>query len=38
VLKQFKARGTLSTGRERFTIHDVPALEALAMRRDRSLI
>ncbi|MEU5152833.1 Crp/Fnr family transcriptional regulator [Glycomyces sp. NPDC021274] len=38
VLKQFKARGTLSTGRERFTIHDIAAIEALAMRRDRSLI
>ncbi|MFG3343024.1 Crp/Fnr family transcriptional regulator [Glycomyces sp. NPDC048151] len=38
VLKQFKARGTVSTGRERFTIHDTAAIEALAMRRDRSLI
>lgn len=38
VLKQFKARGTVSTGRERFTIHDTTAIEALAMRRDRSLI
>jgi CRP/FNR family cyclic AMP-dependent transcriptional regulator len=38
VLKQFKARGTVSTGRERFIIHDTHAIEALAMRRDRSLI
>jgi CRP/FNR family transcriptional regulator, cyclic AMP receptor protein len=38
VLKQFKARGTVTTGRERFTLHDLPAIEALAMRRDRSLI
>jgi CRP-like cAMP-binding protein len=38
VIKQFKARGTVSTGRERFTVHDLPAIEALAMRRDRSLI
>lgn len=38
VIKQFKARGTVSTGRERFVIHDTAAIEALAMRRDRSLI
>jgi CRP-like cAMP-binding protein len=38
VMKQFKARGTVSTGRERFTIHDPHAIEALAMRRDRSLV
>ncbi|MEV3936983.1 Crp/Fnr family transcriptional regulator [Glycomyces sp. NPDC049804] len=38
VLKQFKALGTVTTGRERFTIHDTAAIEALAMRRDRSLI
>lgn len=38
VMKQFKARGTLSTGRERFTIHDTAAIEMIAMRRDRSLI
>jgi CRP-like cAMP-binding protein len=38
IFKQFKARGTVSTGRERFTVHDLPAIESLAMRRDRSLI
>lgn len=38
VIKQFKARGTVSTGRERFTVHDTHAIEVLAMRRDRSLI
>jgi CRP/FNR family cyclic AMP-dependent transcriptional regulator len=38
IFKQFKARGTVSTGRERFTVHDIPAIESLAMRRDRSLI
>lgn len=38
VIKQFKARGTVTTGRERFTIHDTTAVEAIAMRRDRSLI
>ncbi|MFC3494261.1 helix-turn-helix domain-containing protein [Glycomyces rhizosphaerae] len=38
VLKEFKDRGTVSTGRERFTIHDTAAIEALAMRRDRPLI
>jgi CRP-like cAMP-binding protein len=38
VLKQFKARGTVSTRRERFIIHDTVAIEALAMRRDRSVI
>jgi len=38
VMKQFKARGTISTGRERFIVHDPHAIEVLAMRRDRSLI
>lgn len=37
VIKQFKVRGTVSTGRERFTVHDLHAIEVLAMRRDRSL-
>ncbi len=38
VLKEFKVRGSVSTGRERFIIHDKTAIEVLAMRRDRSLI
>lgn len=38
VMREFKARGTITTGRVRFTIHDTTAVEALAMRRDRSLI
>jgi CRP/FNR family transcriptional regulator, cyclic AMP receptor protein len=37
VLRQLKARGTVSTGRERLIIHDTAAIEALAMRRDRSI-
>lgn len=37
VVKQFKARGTVSTGRERFIVHDTAEIEALALRRDRSL-
>lgn len=38
VMRQFKARGTVDTGRVRFTIRDTTAIEVLAMRRDRSLI
>ncbi|MDA1366783.1 Crp/Fnr family transcriptional regulator [Glycomyces algeriensis] len=38
VIRQFKTRGTIATGRVRFTIRDTAAIEALAMRRDRSLI
>jgi CRP/FNR family cyclic AMP-dependent transcriptional regulator len=38
VLKQFRARGTVSAGRDRITIHDMETIEALAMRRDRSLL
>lgn len=38
VIKQFKARGTVSVGREKYTVHDTGAVETLAMRRDRSLI
>jgi CRP-like cAMP-binding protein len=38
VMQQFKARSYIATGRARFTICDTAAIEALAMRRDRSLI
>jgi len=38
VMQQFKARKTISTGRAKFTVRDTSAIEALAMRRDRSLI
>ncbi|MDN3239419.1 Crp/Fnr family transcriptional regulator [Glycomyces tritici] len=38
VMQQFKARKTISTGRVKFTVRDTTAIEALAMRRDRSLI
>jgi CRP/FNR family transcriptional regulator, cyclic AMP receptor protein len=38
VMRQFKVRKTIATGRVKFTIRDIAAVEALAMRRDRSLI